>query len=81
MADYSNPNTRLTASKYAWSITLTSRPLKHGKNPSTDRTGAYTPPPGATVSTLLDGLRTLHARECGVPVQDVVVVRFSLREK
>lgn len=81
MADYTNPKTRLTASKYAWSVTLSNGPLKNGKNPATDRTGVYTPPPGATVGTLLDGLRTLHARECGIPVSDVVIVRYSLREK
>ncbi|MEH0627881.1 hypothetical protein [Streptomyces stelliscabiei] len=81
MADYSNPNTRLTAGRYAWNATLTNSPVKHGRNASKDRTGSYTPPPGATVGTLLDGIRTLHARECNVPVSDVVLVRYSLTEK
>lgn len=81
MADYSNPNTPLTARQYAWSATLTQGPLRHGANPAKDRTGSYTPPPGATVKTLLDGIRTLHAQECGIPVGDVVLVCYSLREK
>ncbi|MGW2861921.1 hypothetical protein [Streptomyces sp. NPDC001205] len=81
MADYSNPNAPLTADSYAWSATLTNGPLKHGANPSKDRTGIYTPPPGATVGRLLDGIRAIHAQECGVPVDDVVLVRYSLREK
>ncbi|QLJ01526.1 hypothetical protein HZZ00_11140 [Streptomyces sp. NEAU-sy36] len=81
MADYSNPNTKLTARSYAWSATLTRGPLKHGKNAAQDRTGSYTPPAGATVGTLLDGIRTMHARECGIPVAEVVLVRYSLHEK
>lgn len=81
MADYSNPTTPLTASRYAWSATLTCGPLHNGSNPAKDRTGSYTPPPGATVGTLLDGIRALHAQDCGIPVEDVVLVRCSLREK
>ncbi|MGA4864123.1 hypothetical protein ACPB9J_15900 [Streptomyces lavendulocolor] len=81
MADYSNPNTPLTARAYQWSVTLSNGPLRNGKNATTDRTGSYNPPAGATVGTLLDGLRALHARETGVPVGDVVLVRYSLREK
>ncbi|UJV41609.1 hypothetical protein [Streptomyces sp. AMCC400023] len=81
MADYSNPNTPLTAARYAWTATLTHRPVQHGRNAAKDRTGSYTPPPAATVATLLDGIRTLHAREAGVPVSDVVLVRYSLTEK
>ncbi|MFF2852653.1 hypothetical protein ACFVT5_41130 [Streptomyces sp. NPDC058001] len=81
MADYSDPNTPLTASGYAWSATLTLGPVKHGSNPAKDRTGVYAPPPGATVSTLLAGIRALHARESGVPAESVVLVRYSLREK
>jgi hypothetical protein len=81
MPDYSNLNTPLTANRYAWSATLTCGPLRNGANPAKDRTGSYSPPPGATVETLLDGIRTVHARECGVPVADVTLVRFSLREK
>ena len=81
MPDYSNQSTPLTANKYAWSVTLTLGPARPGSNPAKDRTGSYTPPPGATVGTLLDGIRNLHAQECGVPVQDVVLVRYSLKEK
>jgi hypothetical protein len=81
MADYSNPNTRLTARSYAWSATLTCGPVHYGSNAAKDRTGSYTPPPGATVGTLLEGIRDLHARECGMPVADVFLVRYSLREK
>jgi hypothetical protein len=81
MADYSNPSTPLTASSYAWSATLMCGPVRSGANPSKDRTGSYTPPPGATVGTLLDGIRAIHAREGGVPVGDTVLVRYSIREK
>ncbi|WP_330172992.1 hypothetical protein OG875_04935 [Streptomyces sp. NBC_01498] len=81
MPDYSNPSTPLTGRKYTWSVTLTLGPARPGSNPATDRTGSYAPPPGATVGTLLDGIRNLHARECGVPVKDVVLVRYSLSEK
>ncbi|MEU4154769.1 hypothetical protein [Streptomyces antimycoticus] len=81
MPDYSNPNTKLTGSRYVWSATLTSRPLRSGSNPAQDRTGNYSPPPGATVGTLLDGIRTLHARENSIPVESVVLVRYTLREK
>lgn len=80
MADYNNPNTRLTAARYAWTATLTNGPVKEGRNAAKDRTGSYSPPPGATVGTLLDGIRTLHAREAGVPVSAVVLVRYSLTE-
>lgn len=81
MPNYTNPNTPLTASRYAWSVTLTIGPLKCGSNPAQDRTGKYTPPPGATVNTLLQGVRALHAQERGVPVGDVTIVRYSLREQ
>ncbi|MFM9703615.1 hypothetical protein [Streptomyces galilaeus] len=81
MSDYSNPNTRLTARSYAWSATLTCSPVKRGANGAQDRTGSYSPPPGATVATLLDGIRTLHAQENSIPIQNVVLVRYSLREK
>jgi hypothetical protein len=81
MPDYSNPATRLTARQYAWSATLSNGPLRTGNNTTKDRSGKYDPPPGATVGTLLEGIRVLHARECGVPLKDVVLVRYSLREK
>ncbi|MCX5145113.1 hypothetical protein [Streptomyces sp. NBC_00338] len=79
--DFSNPNTPLDAGEYAWSATLTLGPAKAGLVPAKDRTGSYTPPPGASVGQLLDGLRALHAKECGIPVADVVLVRYSLIKK
>ena len=81
MTDYSNPSTPLTASSYAWSATLMCGPVRGGANPSKDRAGNYTPPPGATVGTLLDGIRTVHAREVGIPIGDATLVRYSIREK
>ncbi|QLJ01528.1 hypothetical protein HZZ00_11150 [Streptomyces sp. NEAU-sy36] len=81
MTDYSNPNTRLTAPAYAWSVTLTRGPLKNGINPSRDCTGSYAAQPGDTVGTLLDGIKTWYSRQYNVPLQDVVLVRYSLREK
>lgn len=82
MPDYSNPFTPLTARSYAWSATLTCGPARPGASvPAKDRTGSYTPPPGATVGRLREGVIDMHARECGIPVTDVVVVRFELREK
>lgn len=79
--DFSDPTTPIPTGEYAWSATLTLGPAKAGSVPAKDRTGSYTPPPGATVGQLLDGLRRLHAKECGIPIEDVVLVRYSLREK
>ncbi|WP_328903270.1 hypothetical protein OHR86_28115 [Streptomyces sp. NBC_00441] len=79
--DFSNPNTPLSGGDYAWSATLTVGPAKPGLVAAKDRTGSYTPPPGATVGQLLDGLCTLHAKECGIPIEDVVLVRYSLIKK
>ncbi|MFI5649937.1 hypothetical protein ACIA71_01790 [Streptomyces anulatus] len=79
--DFSNPATPIPEGEYAWSATLTLGPAKAGSNPAKDRTGSYTPPPGATVGQLLEGLRTLHAQECGIPIEDVVLVRYSLSKK
>lgn len=82
MTDYSNPSTPLTAREYAWSATLTCGPAQYGSSvPAKDRTGSYSPPPGATVGRLREGVVDMHARECGIPATDVVVVRFGLREK
>jgi hypothetical protein len=81
MPNYNNPNTKLTAGAYKWSATLTSKPLRAGSNRSLDRSGSYTTQPGATVGDLLNGITALHAQECGVPLKDVVLVRYSLREK
>ncbi|MFE7398830.1 hypothetical protein [Streptomyces sp. NPDC057557] len=79
--DFSDPTTPIPDGEYAWSATLTLGPAKVGSVPAKDRTGSYTPPPGATVGQLLEGLRTLHARECGIPIEDVVLVRYSLNKK
>ena len=81
MADYGNRNTRLTASQYAWSATLTRGPLRHGSNPSHDCSGSYDTQPNATVGDLLDGIATWYAKTYGVPLNDVVLVGYSLREK
>lgn len=81
MPDYSNQNTPLTANRYAWSATAVRGPAQRGSNASTDITGSYTAPPGATVGTLLDGIRGTFAKEWRVPTAEVVLVRYSLREK
>lgn len=81
MPDYSDLTTPLTASQYAWSATLTRGPVQHGSNPSHDCTGSYTTQPDATVGTLLTGIKTWYARKYDVPVEVVVLVRYSLREK
>ncbi|MDI5964845.1 hypothetical protein [Streptantibioticus silvisoli] len=81
MPDYSNPATPLTAHKYGWSITIGRGPLRYGNNPTQDCTGAYTTQPGATVGSLLAGITTWYARENSIPIDDLVLVRYSLREK
>ncbi len=81
MADYSNPNTPLTASRYAWNVTFTRGPLRHGRNPSQDCTGSYDTQPGATVGSLLAGLTAWYAKTNGISAADVTIVRYSLREK
>jgi hypothetical protein len=80
MPDYSNPSTRLTAKKYAWSVTA-ARPPQNGAVETQQIDGSYTPPPGATVGILLDGIRHTFAKEWGAPVSDVTIVSYSLREK
>ncbi|WP_019357999.1 hypothetical protein [Streptomyces sp. AA1529] len=81
MPDYSNPNTPLTASKYSWSITVTSGPVSYGPNAAKDCSGNYTTQPGATVGSLLAGLKNWYASEYRVPASDVAIIRYSLREK
>lgn len=81
MTDCSNPTTPLTAGQYAWSVTLVRRPQGYGLQPSHDCTGSYTPPPGATVGTFLDGIKTWYARQHNIPVEEVILVRCSLTEK
>lgn len=81
MADYSNPNTRLTASRYAWNVTFTRGPVRYGNNPAQDCAGSYDTQPNATVGSLLAGLTAWYAQTNGIPVADVTVVRYSLREK
>lgn len=81
MPDYSNQNTRLTAARYAWSATLTRGPLTHGNNPSHDCTGTYTAQPNATVRDVLAGIKAWYAKSYAVPIESVVLVRYSLREK
>jgi hypothetical protein len=80
--DYSNPATPLTATQYAWSVTLTHRrPQQYGLQPSRDCTGSYTPPPGVTVGTFLTGIKTWYAQQHNIPVDEVYLVRCELREK
>ena len=79
-ADYSNPDTPLSASQYAWSATA-ARPPQNGAVETQQIDGSYTPPPGATVGILRDGLRRMFAEKWGVPVSDVTIVSYSLREK
>lgn len=81
MADYGNRNTRLTASQYAWSATFTRGPLRYGANPSHDCSGTYDTQPSATVRDLLAGITAWYAQSYRVPVEDVVLVSYSLREK
>lgn len=81
MADYSNPNTPLTARRYHWSGTFTRRPIQSGRNPSQDCTGNYDTQPGATVGSLLNGLIAWYAKQNNVPRDQVVLVRYTIREK
>lgn len=80
MPDYSNPNTPLTANKYAWSATAV-RPTGHGSTLSQQIDGSYTPPPGATVGILLTAIRGVFAKEWSTPAANVTIASYSLREK
>lgn len=81
MADYSNPNTPLTARRYAWDATFVRGPLRYGSNPSQDCSGSYDTQPGATVGSLLAGLTNWYAQSNSIPAAEVTIVRYSLREK
>lgn len=81
MTDYSNPDTPLTARRYAWEATIVRGPVRYGNNPSQDCTGTCTPRPGATVGSLLEWIKSWYAERNGIPVSDVTIVRHSLREK
>lgn len=82
VTDYSDPATPLASGQYAWSVTLVRRrPHQYGLQPSHDCTGSYTPPPGATVGTFLEGIKTWYAREHGIPLDEVMLVQHSLTEK
>lgn len=81
VADYSDRTTRLTARKYAWDVTLTRAPLRHGRNESHDCTGIYNTQPGATVGSLLAGITSWYAQRESIPANEVVLVRYSLEEK
>jgi hypothetical protein len=84
MADYSNPTTPLTASRYAWDVTFRG-PTSHGTATTQRIEGSYDTQPGATVGSLLAGLTNLYAQNYaqsnGIPAADVVIVSYSLREK
>ncbi|MEV0779194.1 hypothetical protein [Streptomyces sp. NPDC050428] len=79
MPDYSNPNARLTASKYACSVSA-ARPMPGGNILTQQIDGSYIPRPGATVKAFLDEWRHHFAQMWGVPVMDVTIVRHSLWE-
>ncbi|WP_445520462.1 hypothetical protein [Streptomyces sp. NEAU-174] len=82
MTDYSNPDTPLTARRYAWDATFTRGPVRHG-TVTTQRIegGSYDTQPGATVGSLLAGLTTWYSKEFKIPREDVAIVSYSLREK
>lgn len=82
MPDYSNPNTKLTASKYSWDVTFQLGPVRNGRVITQDVTdGAYDTQPGDTVEVLLGKLVTWFAKTQGHPKSDLTIVRYSLREK
>ena len=76
MADYSNPNTPLTASRYAWDATF-----RYGTLTNQRIEGSYDTQPGATVGSLLAGLTNWYAQSNGIPVANVTLTSYSLREK
>lgn len=81
MPDYSNPNTPLTARRYAWEVTVTRGPVRYGINSSQDCTGSYDTQPDATVGSLLTVIKSWYAKRNGIAESDVTIVRYSLREK
>ncbi|MFF6847115.1 MULTISPECIES: hypothetical protein [Streptomyces] len=81
MTNYSDPNTRLTASRYAYEATFIRGPVRYGLNDSQDVIGTCEVKPGATVGSLLAGLKSWYAKSNGIPVTDVTIARYSLREK
>ncbi|MFG3127385.1 hypothetical protein ACGFZU_06745 [Streptomyces tendae] len=80
MPDYANPNTPLTARAYECSVTA-SRSAGPGKILTQQIDGSYTPPRKVTVRTFLDGWRMEFAKLWGVPVSEVTIVSYSIREK
>jgi hypothetical protein len=81
MPDYSNLSTKLTPGEYTWIAILTRRPKGYGKQPSHDCSGTYTPPPGATVGSFQEGIKTWYAQNHGIPAEEVLLVRISLAKK
>jgi hypothetical protein len=81
MPNYSNPKTKLTASAYTYSVTLTRGPLRVGRNEATDTNGTYTAQPGETVGDFLTKIANWFSYTYKVPRKDVTVVRYSLRER
>ncbi|MEV5347179.1 hypothetical protein [Streptomyces achromogenes] len=82
MPDYSDPNTKLTARRYAWDATFQRGPAHHGRVVTqlvTD--GTYDTQPGATVGSLLASLASWYAQTNGIPQADVKILSYSLREK
>ncbi|MEV0220868.1 hypothetical protein [Streptomyces sp. NPDC050704] len=81
MTNYSNPNTRLTAARYAWDVTFKRGPVSNGKFTTQRIEGSYDRQPGATVGSLLAGLTNWYAQSNNIPAADVTIASYSLREK
>ncbi|MCQ8831783.1 hypothetical protein [Streptomyces malaysiensis] len=81
MPDYSNPDTPLTGRRCDWQATIVRGPVRYGMNPSQECAGTCTPRPGATVGSLLAWIKSWYAEHNGIPVSDVTIMRYSLREK
>ncbi|MCM8552288.1 hypothetical protein [Streptomyces sp. STCH 565 A] len=80
MPDYTKPNTPLTARAYECSVTA-ARWAGPGKTLTQQIDGSYTPQPKATVQTFLNDWRQEFANRRGVPVTQVSIASYTIREK
>ncbi|MFD7705657.1 hypothetical protein [Streptomyces sp. NPDC059786] len=80
MPDYSNPNTRLTGGQYAYSAVLKDN-SQQGGGRSHNVKGVYPAQPDYTVLVFCSDIRSQYAVQHNVPIQDVILERYSLREK
>jgi hypothetical protein len=80
MADYSNPNTRLTASKYAWEITFRG-PVRNGIFQTQRVRGNYDTRPDDTVGSFLTSSIAWYSKVSKIPREDVAIASYSLREE